>query len=272
MKRTAVLSILLMLGLVTTSLPLSESIAYWSNSAEAKRQRKRYRRHTRAWWRRRRAQLRRQRARREAHERRRDEAAQLLRRSHGVSLVAPRAVNSSSPATLIAPIHSAPAAVRVALPVPNSWSVVAGMSRLSGETRFNVTADDGRVSGTALWSRVAAMPDQTSVLSPRTKLLAGVPTTSLRRIVIDRMIAAGGWVVNDTERQLGGRSVFVVFAQSTGADGARRNLAFYFTELDGQIFSLATTATANFADQLAAQSEQFVAAVHERRHSAQATR
>ncbi|MBA3321601.1 MAG: hypothetical protein H0T45_09205 [Pyrinomonadaceae bacterium] len=271
MKRTAVLSILLMLGLVTTSLPLSESIAYWSNSAEAKRQRKRYRRHTRAWWRRRRAQLRRQRERREARDRRRDEAAQLLRRSHGV-FVAPRAAKSGSPATLTASTHVAPAAVSVALPVPNSWSVVAGMSRLSGETRFNVKANDGRVSGTAAWSRVAALPDQTSVLSPRTKLLAGVPTTSLRRIVIDRMIAAGGWVINDTERQLGGRSVFVVFAQSTGADGARQNLAFYFTEFDGQIFSLATTATANFADQLAAQSEQFVAAVHERRHSAQATR
>lgn len=260
MKRSGVLSLLLVLGLVATSLPLSEPLAYWTNHAEASRSRKKSvrRKRSRAWWRRRRAWLRRQRARREA--RRRQESGQLLRRSHGSALV-PKPV---SPAHIIAAPKPQPL-----LPVPSSWSMAGAGAQ--GEMKFNVMANN-RIAGTTAWARVTGVqPSALSVISPRTKLLGGVSTSSLRRTVIDRMIVEGGWVINDVERQLGGRHVFIVFAQSNDANGARLTRAFYFTELDGQLYSLATTAPVEFAAQLAAQSEQFVAALNERHgNSAQA--
>ena len=49
-------------------------------------------------------------------------------------------------------------------------------------------------------------------------MLAGVSFSDLRRIAIDKMINAGGWVINDYERQVNGARVFVVIAQ-TPSDG-----------------------------------------------------
>ena len=250
-----------MLGLVATSLPLSEPLAYWTNHAEAGRSRKKSvrRKRSRAWWRRRRAWLRRQRARREAR-RRRQESGQLLRRSHGSALV-PKPV---SPARTIAAPKPQPL-----LPVPSSWSMAGAGAQ--GEMKFHVMANN-RIAGTTAWARVTGVqPSALSVIGPRTKMLGGVPTSSLRRTVIDRMIVEGGWVINDMERQLGGRHVFIVLAQSNDANGARLTRAFYFTELGSQLYSLATTAPIEFADQLASQSEHFVATLNERHgNSAQA--
>ncbi|MGH9940726.1 MAG: hypothetical protein ACRD9R_00015 [Pyrinomonadaceae bacterium] len=263
MKRAGILSLLLVLATLAASLPLSESLAAWSLSAEAHHHGKR--KHSRAWWRRRRAWLRRQRALRDARHRRRAEAAQLLLRSHG----SPAAALNPAAAKIVVP---SPAALRASLPVPGNWS--ASASPRQGEVRFNALAGDGRtVLGTAHWSRVGAAPADVTglVLGPRTKMLGGVPTTSLRRTVIDRMIAEGGWVINDFERQLGGQRVFVVVAQSNAADGSRRTWTFYFTEHEGHIYSLAAHAPAASAGELAAQSEQFLTALALRRPSDQAT-
>ncbi|HEY0081808.1 MAG TPA: hypothetical protein VGB61_03385, partial [Pyrinomonadaceae bacterium] len=61
------------------------------------------------------------------------------------------------------------------------------------------------------------------------------------------------------------RRVFVVTAQSIAANGERRAWTFYFTESEGQVYSLATNAPAEFADTLAAESEQAVIALGTRR-------
>jgi hypothetical protein len=78
-------------------------------------------------------------------------------------------------------------------------------------------------------------------------------------------VAEGGWVTNDVQRQLGERRVFVVTAQSVAANGERRAWTFYFTESEGQVYSLATNAPVEFADTLAAESEQAVMALGARR-------
>ena len=90
----------------------------------------------------------------------------------------------------------------------------------------------------------------------------------LRRKVIDKMLAEGGWVVNDMERTLGGRRTFVVVAESATPDGAHIAWVFYFTEFNGQVYGLVTNTRADQAAALAAAAEQFVAALNERTNNA----
>lgn len=149
------------------------------------------------------------------------------------------------------------------LTLPGGWSSAA--ANRAGEMHFNVRAADGRVRATAVWSRVNVQAAAPSAADPRGKFLGGVPVTFLRRTVIDRMVAEGGWVMNDMQRQFGERRVFIVIALSVAANGERRALTFYFTESDGQIYSLATNAPVEFADSLAAGAEQAVAALGSRR-------
>jgi hypothetical protein len=136
--------------------------------------------------------------------------------------------------------------------------------------RFNVRAADGRVRSSAVWSRVNLQAAAPAATDSRSKTFGGVPFTLLRRTVINRMVAEGGWVTNDVQRQFGDRRVFVVTAQSLAANGERRAWTFYFTESDGQVYSLATNAPAEFADSLATESEQAIVALGSRGNAATA--
>ena len=80
----------------------------------------------------------------------------------------------------------------------------------------------------------------------------------LRRTIIDRMLVEGGWVTNDTEREVDGRRVYVVTAQTGQGGVARESWTFYFTEVEGRLYSLATNAPVEFSAPLAAGSEQFL--------------
>lgn len=153
------------------------------------------------------------------------------------------------------------------LPVPRTWQNVS--STLGGEFKFSLRGADNRAVGTAVWSRLALAPS--AAPDRRSKTLGGITHAALRRTVIDRMVAEGGWVVNDFEREMDGRRVFVVIAQSEGEGGVRRNWTYYFTETDGQLYSLATTAPAQFADAVAADAEAVVSSVHSRARAAVAT-
>jgi hypothetical protein len=146
------------------------------------------------------------------------------------------------------------------LPAPRNWLGVS--STLGGEYKFSLRAADGRQSGVAVWSRVN-LPAQ-GLADRRNRAIAGVAHASLRRTVIDRMLLEGGWVVNDFERDIAGRKVFVVVAQSESG-GLRRAWTYYFVELDGRLFSLATTAPAEFADSVAAEAEQTLSGLAARR-------
>jgi hypothetical protein len=292
--RALVLTILIMCTVAAT-LPLSDSLAHWATRPSAARYKGRYaRRHSRAWWRRYRARLRRQRA--VAAERRRRRAAMLTAATTPASLLAPAAnhaglangggdsaslvlpgvaLPSTASLSNITPVKPLPAVVPAAKdalrelprpaasPLPSGWSGAA--SSRAGEMRFNVRAADGRVRSSAVWSRVNLQSAASSASDTRSKTFGGVPVTLLRRTVINRMVAEGGWVTNDVQRQFGERRVFVVTAQSVAADGERRAWTFYFTESDGQVYSLATNAPAEFADTLAAESEQAIVALGARR-------
>lgn len=269
------------------------------------------RRHSRAWWRRHRARLRRQRAVAAERRRRRAALMAAKAKpispfapvaNHasatttsatvklnnlvlpGVSLPSTASLSSITPVVSPTPMPTfavpaaskemtremprvAAAAATTAL--PSGWSSTS--AGRAGEMRFNVRAADGRVRSSAVWSRVNLQASAPAATDSRSKTFGGVPVTLLRRTVIDRMVTEGGWVTNDVQRQFGSRRVFVVTAQSLAANGERRAWTFYFTESDGQVYSLATNAPAEFADSLATESEQAIVALGSRRNAANST-
>jgi hypothetical protein len=298
---------LLVLVTVAGALPITESLAKWSRRS-AVSQRKRFRKHSRAWWRRHRALMRARRAR--ALERRR--RAELAHRrtnpkinmalltfnanvgapvavglTPNAALTAPSAAlaplpaltpnpalarnaavatNPAAPATLASTPARAAAPARPSLlpfhfATPHNWT--AGRKTRGGAAVFTVAAPDGRAAGTAVVAPVALSGAELAgvTVGPKTKTVGGTPVAALRRTVIDRMVAEGGWVTNDFVQELRGRKVFVVQAQ-TGTPGApTQSLTFYFTEIDGRLYSLATTAPYEFAAPIAAGSEQFMASL-----------
>ena len=70
-------------------------------------------------------------------------------------------------------------------------------------------------------------------------MLGGASFTDLRRIVIDKMISAGGWVVNDCQREINGASRVRCDRADAASNGKPEQVwNFYFTEVDGRIYSL----------------------------------
>ena len=147
----------------------------------------------------------------------------------------------AGPAPKVAAVSTA------ALPLPAGWN-----------TSGNGT-DKAALSVVALSKPV---PGYLTAREQR-QILGGVSFSDLRRTVIDKMIAAGGWVSNDYEREVGGRRVFIVTAQ-TPADGrsSDKALYFYFTEVNGRIYSLSTEANVQSAERMAAEAEQFISTLH----------
>ncbi|HEX7314583.1 MAG TPA: hypothetical protein VF297_11710 [Pyrinomonadaceae bacterium] len=266
----------LVLVTVAGALPITETLAKWSRRS-AVSQRKRYRKHSRAWWRRHRALVRARRAR--ALERRR--LAELARGGAAPNVntslltfnanasgpfVPADGTNPPASAALATTTARAAAPARGSLlpfdfATPHNWT--AGRKTRTGAAVFTVATPDGRAAGTAVIAPVSLSSSELAGVNvgPKTKTVGGTPVAALRRTVIDRMVAEGGWVTNDFVQELRGRKVFVVQAQ-TGAPGApTQSLTFYFTEVDGRVYSLATTAPYEFAAPIAAGSEQFMASL-----------
>lgn len=256
--RVVTLSILI-LALVAGGLPVTESLAKWGRAASVSSRKKNrsYRRRSRAWWRRHRA---RQRARRERALRRRTRDAAWRSANPGLAgPAAPTPVGFRSSNAGLPLAAARPAGLPFDFSLPHNWT---GPRRSApGETSFTVRASDGRPAGTAVVAPVSLSRSDAGASSSRAKTVGGMPVAALRRTVIDRMVAAGGWVTNDFVREMHGRRVFVVLAQ-TGAPGVpSQSLSFYFTEVDGRVYSLATAAPVEFAAPVAVGSEQFMASL-----------
>ena len=232
MLRTVTLS-LLMLVSVVIMLPFASSTAHGLRQSSASHQQRRYRRHSRAWWRRHRARLRLRRA-----------AAQAHRQSPlGPTLA--KTTNGDVSVPLITSLSS-------------GWNnpTVAN----NGEVRFQTDSKSMTPSQASL-SVVARSRPNPAYLTQREqgRMLSGVSFSDLRRIVIEKMINAGGWVINDYERQVNGARVFVVIAQTPG-DGRspEKSWNFYFAEVDGNIYSLTLNTPLQFSSSLAAEGQKFL--------------
>lgn len=238
MLRTLMLS-LLMLFSVVVMLPFTSSTAHGIRQNSASQQQRRYRRHSRAWWRRHRARMRlRAQARAQA-------------RAHRNAPLAPG---------LAVVTNGVPTAALQNL--PTGWNnVVAPVN--NGEVRFRTEANSPLLAQASLAVVAKSRPNPTYLTHrEQSRMLAGVGFSDLRRIVIDKMINAGGWVINDYERQVNGGRVFIVIAQ-TPADGRspEKSWNFYFVELDGQIYSLTLNTPSQFSDRLAVEGEKFISSM-----------
>ncbi|HEX8852972.1 MAG TPA: hypothetical protein VF754_05770 [Pyrinomonadaceae bacterium] len=248
-----ILLALIIISLVATGLPVSDSLAHWSRRAHVHRRSKHRRvRHSRAWWRRRRAALR-QKQERAARRR-------LVRRS-GVSAGAdapqraallPRPKGKARLVNASTEVQGPRAPFDFA--TPTGWRGTSAGA--PGAMRFTLSTPDGRAAGTAHIAPVTLSGAEIAAASARGRALASIPFGALRRIVIDRMVLESGWVVNDIERTIQGRRVYVVIAQSGAGGGASQSWTFYFTEIGGRVYSLLTVASAEFAAPVAADAEQ----------------
>ena len=65
-------------------------------------------------------------------------------------------------------------------------------------------------------------------------------------------------MVNDRQREIGGRRVFEVIAQTPSTNGKPDQVwNFYFTEVNGRVYSL-TTRSAGASDKVASDAEKFI--------------
>jgi hypothetical protein len=251
--RAAALSFLMLFSLAAM-LPFVSSSAHTEESAAASKKRS-MRRHSRAWWRRYRA---RQRRRRAALERKRALAGLQQDKTDRQSPPLDTAVSSNPLSSMIwlgddSRSQSTPvvATEHSSRPAPKTI-----------DTGVRLNTPDGRTVGQVAITVVGNASSVGGSLASQRRALSGVPFATLRRTVIDRMLASGGWVVNDFEREIGGRRVYVVLAQTAKPNDLRtpqQSWTFYFTEVDGRIYNVVSNAPVEFSDRMALEAERVIA-------------
>lgn len=240
-------------------------------------------RHSRAWWRKYRARLRRQRAaiaRRRALTAMRGHSSFTESNSFGANTQKGDAAKSmpafASQRLAVSSVSTGGVfndpRNQLSLIMPSGWSGKPVTSN-SGETKFKVFAPDGRPAGQAELAVVASSAAPSNIVRPskeRNQMLGGVSFATLRRRVIDRMINEGGWVINDLQKDVNGRRAYVVLAQTPASKDGRTPAqiwTFYFTEVDGRIYSFSTTAPQEFSDQMSQGSEHVISTLRSSAHA-----
>ncbi len=257
--RAIAFSIALLVG-IGTLVPLATEYAEAGprhSKRYKKRYKKKYKKYSKAWWRQHRAQVKRRKA---------LQARRRAMRLRQIRLARARTNGDRTPAAVTTPVRTAQTAM---LPsgeaAPRNWR--PGEST-NGEIRFRVDGSGGSDVGSASISVLGPATGET-VASGRNRTVGGVSTTSLRREVINRMIRENGWVVNDFQKSIGGKDVYVVVAQSQANGGRVESRMFYFTEVDGRIYSVATNSRTEAADRVAEESEKVIASLQNRSRSVQ---
>ena len=247
--RAIALSMALLIGIGVIVPMATESVeAGPKKTKRYKKKPRKYKKYSKAWWRQYHARMKKKRA---LQARRRALRLRQLRLAKAAESSDPKAkANSAKPAA-----DNSPSLLPSGQTAPKGWQAA---SSTPGELQFRI---DG--AGSASISVVGPAMGE-SVNSARNSMLAGVPTTSLRREVINRMVRENGWVVNDYAKQVGGKMVYVVVAQSQAAAGRVNARMFYFAEADGRIYSVATNAAADSAEKLAEESEKVITSLQNR--------
>lgn len=254
MIRASALALLVLVS-VAVMLPLADSSAH-NNRPAASSSHHMGHHHSRAWWRHHRARLQHLRA-----AQKRKETLQAMR-GQSLNVAAESHNNVAAPDKFSAMSNEFKNPVS-AMSLPSGWNRRVGAN---GEMKFVVSGSSGQAVGAATISFVNAQVSGNTMLTARgqRRALGGVSFTELRRTVIDKMIASNGWVVNDLQREIGGRPVFIVLAQTAASSDGRTpqlSWAFYFTEVDGRIYSLTTSSLLEFSDRIAGESAQLVASL-----------
>jgi hypothetical protein len=270
MLRTIAISLILVLS-VGVMLPFANSahgVRQTVQLGATKRHGHRYR--SRAWWKRYRARLRQKRL-----------AAESAHRKALLAL--PQNVAVGDLSGIAGPaLPSLPTTSTFTATVPPPAMTASVPSASNGATRPRVVnaahpanpaftaattaapapaSEAGRLPGQMNLSVVALSRPNPAFLTSREqkKMLAGVAVADLRRMVIDKMVVAGGWVVNDFVREINGQRVFVVTARTPkDALTPEKAWTFYFTEAGGRIYGLTTDSPVEFADRMTNEAERFI--------------
>lgn len=245
--RAIALTLALLIG-IGTIIPLgTDSAEAGPRKSRKYKKQKKYKKYSKRWWRQHRARMKRKRA---LQARRRAMRLRQLRLARKRGPIRKKQSVKPVVAANPKPVQETTAAL-----LPSGHAAPSGWRRgtsSSGEVSFSV--DNG--NGSASISVVGPATGET-VDTGRLRAVGGVPTTALRREVINRMIRENGWVVNDYQKSIGNRSVYVVVAQSQNA-GRVQSRMFYFTEADGRIYSVATNSAAEAAERIAEESEKVI--------------
>ncbi len=289
MLRTIAIALILVLS-VGVMLPFTNEAHGVRQSVQVK-QRRHYRYRSKAWWRRYRARLRQKRAAAAQLAAHRNALLSLpknipvgdlsavggpavpvmLESSPGVnSMSAPPAYAVGNAQPVVA-AHAQPGSIAVNAPpvAITTTNAQPAYSASNGQTRPRVVGNlnaavrtpAARLPGQMSLSVVAFSRPNPVFLTSReqNRMLAGVQVADLRRIVIDKMVAAGGWVTNDYVREVNGKRVFVVTARTPGdALTPEKAWTFYFTEAGGRIYGLTTDSALEFADRMSNEAERYL--------------
>jgi hypothetical protein len=122
------------------------------------------------------------------------------------------------------------------------------------ELQFPLNDSSGKSLGTVLLS-VVGQAIQTE--SNQLQRIGGVSTSSLRQNAVLKMVKNDGWIVNDYHKIVSGKKVYIVVGESQ-SKGVMQSHLFYFTEIDGKIYSLSSSSPNNAQERLAQESERMI--------------
>lgn len=258
MLRTIAISLMLVLS-VGITMPFTNSAHGVRQSVQVGAKKRHYRQRSRAWWRRYRARMRQRRL-----------AAELAHRKALLTLPANITVGDVS--GLAGPaLPSLPAASAEATTLPPPEMVANVPARAHGATRprvvnsahpaFKAPVVAAKLPGQMNLAVVALSRPNPAFLTSREekKMLGGVAVADLRRMVIDKMVSSGGWVVNDFVREIKGNRIFVVTARTPkDALTPEKAWTFYFTEAGGRIYGLTTDSPVEHAGRMTTEAERFI--------------
>ena len=266
-----------MLRIIAISLMLVLSVGImlpFANEAHGIRQttqvgqRRHHRYRSRAWWRRYRARLRQKRLAAEFAAHRNTQLtlpqnisvadlsglSQVAQMAHPVQ---PAFASVSSNATAVTTMLPPPVMTASAPTAANS----ATRPRVVNAAHPAFKAEAPKLPGSMNLAVVALSRPNPAFLTSREekKMMGGVAVADLRRMVIDKMVSSGGWVVNDFVREVNGARVFVVTARTPkDALTPEKAWTFYFTEAGGRIYGLTTDSPVEFAERMTTEAERFI--------------
>lgn len=260
MKRAILLALLFAVSAGIAVPLLSSDAAREKDRQAAASNRKKVKKYSRAWWRRYQARVRKKRqaqlqARTAWRKRPAASAARQIRANHKPAARPAPAALPDDNAGLYNDANN-----NTAVNLPEGWS--SRPVAINGERKFLVFGPNGQPVGQASLSSAWARDAQDTGGTGRNRSLGGVSLRELRRSVIDKMATGNGWVVSDSEQEINGRRVYVVNAQTGTSDGKpQQNWNYYFTQADGRIYSLTTTAPLEYSDKLAHDSTKVLGSI-----------
>lgn len=267
MLRTIAISLIMVLS-VGIMLPFANSAHGIRQTVEVgKKRHHRYR--SRAWWRRYRARQRQKRLAAEMAHRKallalpQNLAVADLSGVSGPQLPSLPANAVGTATTLPPPVMTESVPVVATAPAASAPVAAAAQTRprVVNSAHREFKAEAPKLPGSMNLAVVALSRPNPAFLTSREakKMLGGVQVADLRRMVIDKMVSSGGWVVNDFVREVNGARVFVVTGRTPkDALTPEKAWTFYFTEAGGRIYGLTTDAPVEYAERMTGEAERFI--------------